>query len=158
MYILFPSPSGASILILEHPGTYRWIDRLVSISFRSINSYSTANSLKLCVNKFPSPSGASILIPLDNSGMTKVKPWSFHLLPEHQFLFIAQKMYDSDTLKVSISFRSINSYSFLCWALWWKRIHVSISFRSINSYSKITHSECLCMECFHLLPEHQFLF
>ncbi len=61
-YKRFPSPSGASILILY--------------GLESCNDV---------VELFPSPSGASILIPwnyFDNNYSN-----SFHLLPEHQFLF-----------------------------------------------------------------------
>ena len=106
---------------------------------------------------FPSPSGASILIQA--SVMCSIR-WilSFHLLPEHQFLFKGE---DGDKDHIHL-FPSPSGASILIrvgrmeWVRGW---FVSISFRSINSYSvTIFLPTRLTISSFHLLPEHQFLF
>ena len=130
----FPSPSGASILIRYIGQRYSILRWIVSISFRSINSYSAPWSINRKEMRWVSISFRSI----NSYSIT----WEFY-----HYLHL-----------VSISFRSINSYSV---RLGYESFKFE-RFPSPSGASILIHI-CFLMimkskNSFHLLPEHQFLF
>ena len=132
--MMFPSPSGASILI------------------RNV----LEGKVELIM--FPSPSGASILI-LASMVLIRLHGMnSFHLLPEHQFLF--SKVYKQS--EYTEEFPSPSGASILILRSLKTMTVKMLTFPSPSGASILIpwRRECkrVGIDCFHLLPEHQFLF
>ena len=107
---------------------------------------------------FPSPSGASILIPILEMNTTEKIYEGFHLIPEHQFLFAKKPM----VTRTIVTFPSPSGASILIPQLTAYCRILSTGFPSPSGTSiLILYLERTRMTksyCFHLLPEHQFLF